>query len=312
MILSDDDFSSIVAAIEEGRSIFENIKRFLAYILNSNPQEMYPYIFWMLFPDTPLAMTVMGVLAVDVGTDLIPAMGLGVEPPETGIMDRPPRRKKEKLLSMGFILRAYFVQGSILAFACYATYYFAGWYMGWWPPGMPASPPGLNMGRATPQYLMSLTAYFFPTVATQIANVMCKRSWKTSIFSRDFIQPSHRQEILERIRAWNPLSDLRVYGRVLSQGSPILRGAAASLSRFLERHHIVLNLVSNPLIDAGIAFELALCILLFYTGLSGIYYFEPVPWAVYLFAFHGAALLFIFEEIKKYFRRKGRQLAFLG
>ena len=70
MILTDDNFSSIVAAIEEGRAIFDNIKRFAAYVLNSNPQEMYPYIFWVLFPDIPLAMTVMGVLAVDVGTDL--------------------------------------------------------------------------------------------------------------------------------------------------------------------------------------------------------------------------------------------------
>ena len=102
MILTDDNFSSIVAAIEEGRAIFDNIKRFAAYVLNSNPQEMYPYIFWVLFPDIPLAMTVMGVLAVDVGTDLIPAMGLGIEPPEEGIMERPPRRRDEKILSLPF------------------------------------------------------------------------------------------------------------------------------------------------------------------------------------------------------------------
>ena len=122
MILIDDNFSSIVAAIEEGRAIFDNIKRFAAYVLNSNPQEMYPYIFWVLFPEIPLAMTVMGVLAVDVGTDLIPAMGLGIEPPEEGIMERPPRRRDEKILSLNFILRSYFVQGSLLAFSCYATY----------------------------------------------------------------------------------------------------------------------------------------------------------------------------------------------
>lgn len=312
MILSDDNFSSIVAAVEEGRTIFENIKRFVAYVLNSNPQEMYPYIFWMLFPDTPLAMTVMGVLAVDVGTDLIPAMGLGVERPEAGIMERPPRGKGERLLSMGFILRSYFVQGSILAFACYATYYFAGWYVGWWPPGMPPSPPGLDMGLATPEYLMSLTAYFFPTVATQIANVLCKRSWKSSLFSREFMQQGHRQEILDRIRAWNPAAEHRLSRLIPSCSRDMLRSGAAGLCRFLERHYILLNLISNPLIDAGIAFELALCVVFFYTGLSGIYYFAPVPWPVYLFAFHGAVLLFAFEEIKKYFRRKGRELAFLG
>ena len=139
MILTDDNFSSIVAAIEEGRAIFDNIKRFAAYVLNSNPQEMYPYIFWVLFPDIPLAMTVMGVLAVDVGTDLIPAMGLGIEPPEEGIMERPPRRRDEKILSLPFILRAYFVHGSLLALSCYATYYYMGWVLGAWQVGQSLS-----------------------------------------------------------------------------------------------------------------------------------------------------------------------------
>jgi len=55
-----------------------------------------------------------------------------------------------------------------------------------------------------------------------------------------------------------------------------------------------------------------LCYLFFYTPLAEIYYFAPVPWHVYLFAFHGTALLFIFEEVKKYYRRKGYQLEFLG
>ncbi|HNN75824.1 MAG TPA: HAD-IC family P-type ATPase, partial [Leptospiraceae bacterium] len=180
IILTDDNFASIAAAIEEGRGIFENIKRFAAYVLSSNPQEMYPYILWMLFPGTPLAMTVMGVLAVDVGTDLIPAMGLGIEPPEKGIMEKPPRKKGEKLLSVGFILQNYFVQGSILAFACFATYFYFGWALGVFSGGvslshLPSSPAGLDMKLASFVYLQSLTAYFFPTVATQIGNVMCRR-----------------------------------------------------------------------------------------------------------------------------------------
>jgi sodium/potassium-transporting ATPase subunit alpha len=355
MVLEDDNFSSIVAAIEEGRAIFENIKRFVAYILNSNPQELYPYILWMLFPDMPLAMTVMGVLAVDVGTDLIPAMGLGIEHPEKGIMELPPRKKEEKLLSIKFILRSYFVQGSLLAFACYATYYFTGWYMGWgsaqnFPKGMPDSPAGLDMRSASREYLMSLTGYFFPTVTTQIANVLCKRSWKISLFSTEFIDPQRRSEMLAGIRNWrlaeyrprlrldHSLREMHAAGmarlylilsfhwiafpfRVLMQflfrltlflEQPLLRPGAAALSRFLERHPIFFNLISNPLIDIGIAFEIGLCGLFFYSGLSGIYYFAPVPWPVYLFALHGTVLLFTFEEVKKYFRRKGHSLTFLG
>jgi len=355
MILTDDNFGSIVAAIEEGRTVFENIRRFMAYIFNSNPQEMYPYIFWMLFPGMPLAMTVMGVLAVDVGTDLVPAMGLGVEPPEKGIMERPPRRRDEKLLSLQFILRSYFVQGSLLALSCYATYYYAGWVLGHWRPGMPLtsmppSPPGLKLDHASTSYLQTLTAYFFPTVTTQIANVLCKRSWKTSLFARDFLNPSNRRELLDALASWRPrhytariridyhmsrvtqaetarvffallfhliLFPLKFLLILLSKIAvmlerPLIVPLTAWAARFLERHHIILNLVSNPLIDLGILFEFLLCYLFFYTPLSEIYYFAPVPWHVYLFAFHGTLLLFAFEEAKKYYRRRGHPLEFLG
>jgi magnesium-transporting ATPase (P-type) len=297
----------------------------------------------------------MGVLAVDVGTDLIPAMGLGVEPPEKGIMEKPPRRRDERLLSLEFIFRSYFVQGSLLALSCYATYLYLGWVMGFWQPGeslasMPASPAGLRFGEASPSYLQTLTAYFFPTVTTQIANVLCKRSWKTSLFSRAFLDPAHRAEKLQAIAGWRPprytrrvlieyhvggaaefapfralfalagalvLLPLRVIWMLLAQAlirleRPIIVPLTAWLASFLERHHILFNLISNPLIDLGIFFELALCYLFFYTGLAEIYYFAPVPWHVYLFAFHGAVLLFVFEEVKKYYRRQGVPLEFLG
>ena len=311
MILTDDNFSSIVAAIEEGRAIFDNIKRFAAYVLNSNPQEMYPYIFWVLFPDVPLTMTVMGVLAVDVGTDLIPAMGLGIEPPEEGIMERPPRKRDEKLLSLRFILRAYFVQGTLLALSCYTTYFYMGWVLGAWRIGesaalMPPSPTGLKFSQSTPAYLQTLTAYFFPTVTTQIANVLCKRSWKTSLLAVNFLQPAYRREALDAIVHWQPQwvsAPLR---------AAIISPATMWLAKSFERHPIVFNLVANPLIDLGILFELGLCYLFFYTPLAEIYYFAPVPWHVYLFACHGMVILLLFEEGKKYYRRKGFPLEFLG
>lgn len=321
MILTDDNFSSIVAAIEEGRSIFENIRRFMAYIFNSNPQEMYPYIFWMLFPTMPLVMTVMGVLAVDVGTDLIPAMGLSIEPPEEGIMERPPRRRDEKLLSLDFILRSYFVQGSLLALSCYATYYYMGWVLGAWQLGesfsaMPASPRGLKFSQSTPAYLQTLTAYFFPTVTTQIANVLCKRSWKASLFSQSFLNPVRRRESLDALANWRPLrqptrgrTGLRV---TTALDNAMIVPSTAWLAKFLDRHYVVFNLVSNPLINLGILFELLLCYCFFYTPLAEVYYFAPVPWHVYLFACHGTVILFVFEESKKYYRRKGYPLEFLG
>ncbi len=355
VVLTDDNFASIVAAIEEGRAIRDNIRRFAAYVLNSNPQEMLPYVAWMLVPGMPLAMTVMGVLAVDVGTDLIPAMGLGIEPPEPGILERPPRRPNEPLLSAGFILRSYLVNGVLLALSCWLTYYFCGWVLGAWQPGapltaMPASPAGLDLRLASFAYLQTLTAYFFPTVTAQIANVLAKRSTRTSLFSTDFLPPARRSAILAAIRAWRPppaevrfTVDLRVggagradtaralgalvsrlvwlplalAGAALARGAaaldrPVLRPLFARTADFLERHPIVLNWISNPLVDLGILFELALCWFFFSGPLARVYGFAPAPWSVYLFAFHGLVLILAFEEAKKALRRRGHALEWLG
>ena len=93
---------------------------------------------------------------------------------------------------------------------------------------------------------------------------------------------------------------------------PLIVPFTTWLAHFLERHYIIFNFISNPLIDLGILFELVLCYFFFYTPLAEIYYFAPVPWHVYLFAFHGTLLLFGFEEVKKCYRRKGYKLEFLG
>jgi hypothetical protein len=92
----------------------------------------------------------------------------------------------------------------------------------------------------------------------------------------------------------------------------IIHPVRSILARLLERFPFLLNLFSNPLITIGILFELGLSYAFFYTDLKHLYYFEPVPWHVYIFAFHGTVLLLVFEETKKYFRRKGHALDWLG
>ena len=91
MILLDDNFASIVAAIEEGRAVFENIRKFLTYILTSNIPELVPYLAFVLFR-IPLPLTIIQILAVDLGTDMLPALALGAEKPDPGAMQRPPTR----------------------------------------------------------------------------------------------------------------------------------------------------------------------------------------------------------------------------
>ncbi len=91
MILTDDNFASIVHAVEEGRAIFDNIRRFLTYFQTSNVAEMVPFLA-MIFLGIPLPLTLLQILTIDLLTDQVPALALGLEHPEPGVMERPPKK----------------------------------------------------------------------------------------------------------------------------------------------------------------------------------------------------------------------------
>ena len=116
MVLLDDNFASIVNAVEEGRAVFENIRKFLTYILTSNIPELVPYLAFVLFR-IPLPLTIIQILAVDLGTDMVPALALGAEPPGPDLMRQAPRRSDERLLSWGLVARAYLWLGPLQAVA---------------------------------------------------------------------------------------------------------------------------------------------------------------------------------------------------
>ena len=100
MILLDDNFASVVAAVEEGRAVYDDIRRFAGYHFCSNVGELIPFLVWGLTGGAvPLPLVVMQVLAIDLGTDMLPAIALGTERAEPGTMDRPPRPRTERLLN---------------------------------------------------------------------------------------------------------------------------------------------------------------------------------------------------------------------
>ena len=105
MVLLDDNFASIVAAIEEGRAVFTNIRSFLTYILSSNVPELFPYLAFVVFR-IPLPLTIIQILAVDLGSDMLPALGLGAEKPAPDIMKVPPRSRADRLLNWPLLARA--------------------------------------------------------------------------------------------------------------------------------------------------------------------------------------------------------------
>ncbi len=121
IILTNDNFGAIVAAIEEGRGIYDNIRKFITYIFSSNIPEVLPFLLTSSI-GIPPALTVRQILAIDMGTDILPALALGSEKPEPDIMQHPPRPRSQRLLDRGVMLRSFLWLGLIEAALCYFGY----------------------------------------------------------------------------------------------------------------------------------------------------------------------------------------------
>lgn len=180
MILTDDNFASIVNAIEEGRAVYDNIKKFSTYIFTSNTPEAIPFILFVLSgARIPLALNVMHVLAVDLGTDIVPALALGAEKPEPGVMNRPPRDLKDHVITKSMLLRAYTYLGLTQSLATMAAFYYFYWtngFAGQW----------INLPGEGPLYESATAMALSAVVATQIGNLFTQRSEKESIFKISF------------------------------------------------------------------------------------------------------------------------------
>lgn len=177
MVLTDDNFASIVAAIEEGRAVYDNIRKFLTYVLTSNIPELIPYLAFVLFK-IPLPLTIIQMLAVDLGTNILPALALGAERPSADVMQRPPRGKNKRLVDAALLTRSYGFLGLLEAAAAMAAFFFvlipAGWTYGYQI--APQDP-------LFPIYLQATTACLSAIVVMQIVNVFLCRSDRETVFA---------------------------------------------------------------------------------------------------------------------------------
>lgn len=166
IVLLDDHFATIVNAVEEGRAVFANIQKFLTYILTSNIPELLPYLASVLF-GIPLPLTVIQILAVDLGTDMLPALALGAELTHPDVMNRPPRQRGERLLSWPLLARAYLFLGPLEATAALALFFSVLGSQGWvW---------GQALAVDDPLYRTATTACLVGIVLAQVANVFVCR-----------------------------------------------------------------------------------------------------------------------------------------
>ncbi len=126
VILTNDNFSTIARAIEEGRTVYDNLRKFTTYIFSSNVPEILPFILTALLTPAvlPLALGVKQILAIDLGTDLFPALALGSEIPEKDVMQRPPRRKLQPLVDGRLLRRSFLWLGLLEALLCFGAFYF--------------------------------------------------------------------------------------------------------------------------------------------------------------------------------------------
>lgn len=177
MVLTDDSFASIVSAIEEGRAVYANLRRFVSYIFTSNAAEAVPFVLFAFSGGRiPLALTIMQILAIDLGTDMLPALALGAEPPEPGLMERRPRDRSLPLVTGRLLARACLLLGGVASLALATSFFAAYWRHGWWGHWTDLPAQG--------ELYRSATAMAFATVvACQVGNLLAHRTELNSFLS---------------------------------------------------------------------------------------------------------------------------------
>ncbi|MDV8147549.1 cation-transporting P-type ATPase [Arthrobacter sp. B10-11] len=169
LVLLDDDFATIIAAVEQGRATYANIRRFLTYHLTDNVAELTPFVIWAISGGRfPLALSVLQILALDIGTDLLPALALGSEAPGKGTLKRPPERRH--LMDRALMVRVFGLLGPVEALFEMTAYTAVLLGAGWRPGAeLPAS-----------DVLMAASGAAFTTVVLgQLANAFACRSAST-------------------------------------------------------------------------------------------------------------------------------------
>ncbi|WP_084578814.1 cation-transporting P-type ATPase [Kutzneria sp. 744] len=172
LVLTDDNFATIAAGIEEGRRVFDNVRKFILYIFAHAIPEVVPFLVFALAGGAiPLPLTVLQILAIDLGTETLPALALGREPAEPGLMTRNPRGRGEGVITKRLLWRAWGVMGSVSAvlalLAFFAVLLAGGWH------------PGDHVGVGSPLhqvYMQATTATFVGIVACQLGTAFAART----------------------------------------------------------------------------------------------------------------------------------------
>ncbi len=179
MVLTDDDFKTIVDAVQAGRRVYDNVRKFILYIFAHATPEVIPFLIFALSGGrVPLPITVIQILAIDIGTETLPALALGREPAEPGLMSRPPRPSEERLIRGALLIRAWLTLGGVSAALVVGGFFWVLHQGGW--------TLGAEVGDGSPlhhTYLQATTMTFLGIVACQVGTAFAARTESSSLLS---------------------------------------------------------------------------------------------------------------------------------
>ena len=208
MILTDDRFATIVGAIEGGRRVYANVRKFIFYIFVHSTPEVLPFLLFALSGGlVPLGLTVIQILAIDLGTETLPALALGREAAEPGLMQRPPRRRTSGVIDRAMLIRAWLVTGGVSALLTTGAFLFVLLHAGW--------RPGDETGSGSPlhhAYLEATTITFLGIVLCQVGTAFAARMERESVGSVGLWS--------NRLLLWGILFEL-VFAGALAYVSPL-------------------------------------------------------------------------------------------
>ena len=284
MILLDDNFASIVTGVEEGRLIFDNLKKSIAYTLTSNIPEISPFLLFII-ADIPLPLGTVTILCIDLGTDMVPAISMAYEEAESDIMKRLPRNPfTDRLVNERLISMAYGQIGMIQASAGFFVYFVIMAENGFWPSRLLgirqqwdsqaindlADSYGQEWTYADRKILEYTchTAFFASIVVVQWADLLICKTRKNSLF----------QQVKSHV----------MYFRTT-----------------LHWYDFLFQGLRNHMLNFGLVFETLLAAFLSYTpGMDKGLRMYPLKINWWIPAIPFSILIFVYDEIRKYLLRR--------
>lgn len=281
MILLDDNFASIVNGIEEGRLIFDNLKKSIAYTLSSNIPELFPFLAFIIV-QIPLPLSTVLILCIDLGTDLVPAISFAHEVKEADIMMRPPRQPGvDRLVTPRLISFAYLQIGMVQVISAFYAYFVVLMDYGYPVRILPGL--GTDWGKSELYcYENDYPKCHFSEQATS-SPIWLQRS------------ADHQKEALETAQT------AYFVAIVIVQWADLI----ISKTRLLS---ITDQGMSNRMMNFGLLFETCLAIFISYTpGVNTVFGARPLRLVHWFCALPWCVLLFIYDEIRRWFVRHGKR-----